>query len=177
MRRKIDRVIVRRSPGSPTRGILAAGPLRLACALGRTGTTVFKREGDGATPVATMAALSAWHRPGRMRRPRTSLAIRRIRKGVDGWCDAPEHPSYNRHVRLPFPASAEELARADRLYDFIVVLDFNLRSRARGRGSAIFLHVAKPGYPPTAGCVAVSPTDMLRLAPLLSRRTRVVVTR
>ncbi|MCB8837724.1 L,D-transpeptidase [Aurantimonas sp. VKM B-3413] len=170
-------MIVRRLPGSPSRGILAAGPLRLVCALGRSGTTVFKREGDGATPVGEMAVLSAWHRPGRMPRPQARLAIRRIREGVDGWCDAPDHASYNRHVRLPFPASAEELARADRLYDFIVVLDFNLSSRSRGRGSAIFLHVAKPGYPPTAGCIAVSPANMLRLAPLLSRRTRLVVRR
>ncbi|MEF2552224.1 L,D-transpeptidase family protein [Aurantimonas sp. A2-1-M11] len=168
---------VRRAPGDRRRGILAAGPLRLRCALGRSGTTIFKREGDGATPVASMALLSAWHRPGRMVRPGARLAIRRIRADVDAWCDAADHAAYNRHVRLPFPASAERLARADRLYDFLVVLDWNIRQRTRGRGSAIFLHVAKPGYLPTEGCVAVSPSDMLRLAPFLALGARLTVRR
>ncbi|HEX2020026.1 MAG TPA: L,D-transpeptidase family protein [Aurantimonas sp.] len=177
MRSRIRTIVVRRAPGRPQHGIVSAGALRLRCALGRSGTTIRKREGDGATPVATMALLSAWHRAGRMSLPRTGLVVRRTRSGVDGWCDAPTHPAYNRPVRLSFPASAESLARDDRLYDFVVVLDWNFRRRGRGRGSAIFLHIARPGYPPTAGCVAVSPADMLRLSPYLSRRTRLRVER
>jgi L,D-peptidoglycan transpeptidase YkuD (ErfK/YbiS/YcfS/YnhG family) len=112
-----------------------------------------------------------------MRLPSTRLPVRRTRSGVDGWCDAPTHAAYNRPVRLPFPASTESMTRTDRLYDFVVVLDWNMRRRGRGRGSAIFLHIARPGYPPTAGCVAVSPTDMLRLSPFLSPRTRLRVER
>ncbi|NDV87438.1 L,D-transpeptidase family protein [Aurantimonas aggregata] len=177
MRPKNRLIVVRRAPGAPQRGILSAGNLRLACALGRAGTTIFKREGDGSTPVATIDLISAWHRPGRMRLPATRLPVRRIRSGVDGWCDAPTHAAYNRPVRLPFPASAESMARADRLYDFVVVLDWNMRRRGRGRGSAIFLHIARPGYPPTAGCVAVSPADMQRLSPFLSPGTRLRVER
>ncbi|WP_206454642.1 L,D-transpeptidase family protein [Aurantimonas marina] len=177
MTRKNGVIAVRRAPGSGTRGILAAGSLRIPCALGRTGTTIFKREGDGATPVASMALLSAWHRPGRMARPAARLPIRRTRPGVDLWCDAPSHPAYNRYVRAPFSASAESLARADRLYDFVVVLDWNISARARHRGSAIFLHIAREGFPPTEGCIAVAPRDMLRLAPLLAPRTRLVVRR
>lgn len=170
-------IMVRRAPGSGTRGLLAAGSLRIPCVLGRTRTTIFKREGDGATPVASMRLLSAWHRQGRMARPAARLPIRGVRSGVDLWCDAPTHPAYNRHVRSPFSASAESLARADRLYDFVVVLDWNISARARHRGSAIFLHIAREGFPPTEGCVAVAPKDMLRLAPLLGPGTRLVVTR
>ncbi|MBO0904772.1 L,D-transpeptidase family protein [Jiella sonneratiae] len=159
------------------RGILAAGPWRIPCALGRAGTTVLKREGDGATPVATMRLVALWHRGGRMPRPQTTLPTRRVRPGIDGWCDEPTHAAYNRPVRLPFAASHESLARDDRLYDVVAVLDWNLARRARGRGSAIFLHVAKPGYPPTAGCVAIAPADMRRLAPRLSPATRLAVHR
>lgn len=162
-------LVARRAPGRSCRGILSAGTLRLACALGRSGTTIFKREGDGATPVAEMALVSAYRRAGRMARPATTLVVRTVRAGHDGWCDASTHPAYNRPVSLPFGASAESLAREDRLYDFLVVLDWNYRRRARGRGSAIFLHVARAGYPPTAGCVAVSPRDMIRLGPFLKR--------
>ena len=167
---------VRRSPLDPRRGILAAGPLRLPCALGRSGTTIFKREGDGATPVASMALLGCYARSGRLSGLRPALPTIRSRPD-SGWCDAPTHPAYNRPVRLPFPAGTEMLQRADRLYDLVVVLDWNIRERQRGKGSAIFLHIAREGYAPTEGCVAVSPTDMRRLAPFLHKGVRLTVSR
>jgi len=97
-----------------------------------------------------------------------------IRKDL-GWCDAPLDANYNRPVRLPFSASHETMLREDRLYDVCVVLDWNIRPRRRGGGSAIFLHIAQPGMKPTEGCIAVSPRTMTRLLPLLSRRARIVV--
>jgi len=74
----------------------------------------------------------------------------------DGWCDDVEHGRYNCPVRLPFSASHETMWRDDGLYDVVGVLDWNLRPRIRRRGSAIFLHLAGPGFPPTAGCIAVT---------------------
>ncbi|MEF2073419.1 L,D-transpeptidase family protein [Consotaella aegiceratis] len=166
-------LVVRRSPLDPRRGILQAGSLRLRCALGRSGITIFKREGDGATPRASMALVSAYRRSDR-RSPVPALPTK-IARSNDGWCDAPLHAAYNRPVRLPWAASAESLWRADRLYDLIVVLDWNVRCRARGRGSAIFLHISRPGYLPTEGCVAVAPPDMVRLKPFLRPHTRLTV--
>ncbi|MFD2236478.1 L,D-transpeptidase family protein [Aureimonas populi] len=160
----------------PRKGLLRAGVLTMPCALGRSGTSIFKREGDGATPVAAMTLLSALRRPG-YRLPLALSLPMRVARADDGWCDAPAHPAYNRAVRLPFAASAETMIRQDRLYDLVVVLDWNVRARRRGAGSAIFLHVAKPGYRPTQGCVAVSPADMARLAPFLRRGTRLRVHR
>ena len=169
-------IVVRASPLDPRRGILVAGPLRLPCALGRSGIGWRKREGDGRTPLASMAVVSGFWRPGRARPARCPLPLKPIR-GRDGWCDAPGHAAYNRPVRLPFPASAEAMRRADRLYDVVVVLDWNVRRRMRGAGSAIFLHVAKAGYAPTEGCIAVSRRDMERLAPLLRPGVRIDVRR
>ena len=165
---------VRRSPLSPTRGILQAGPLRLRCALGRSGTTAFKREGDGATPLASMALLTAIRRSGRLPGLHPALPTRHSRPD-SGWCDSPSHACYNQPVRFPFHASAETLQRSDRLYDLVVVLDWNIASRQRGRGSAIFLHIAHPDYRPTQGCVAVSPLDMRRLQPFLRPGMRLLV--
>ncbi|KAA0969675.1 L,D-transpeptidase family protein [Aureimonas fodinaquatilis] len=178
MQKRLNRPIirVRRHPSRPYEGIVAAGALRLRCAIGKGGTSIFKREGDGATPVGSMPLLSAFRRKGRLTALRTGLPQRWARP-TDGWCDAPEHPAYNRPVHLPFPASAETLQRSDRLYDFAVVLDYNLSSRRRGKGSAIFLHIARPQFPPTQGCVALYPQDMVRLAPFLRRGARLVVTR
>ncbi len=169
---------MRAAPLDPRRGVLQAGSLRLPCALGRSGISAFKREGDGATPLAAMGVLGAYVRGGRRGAPvrLPGLPVRRAR-AEDGWCDAPGHPAYNRPVRLPFRASMETMQRADGLYDVVVVLDWNLRSRARGLGSAIFLHVAKAGYRPTEGCVAVSRRDMGRLAPFLRPGARLHVLR
>lgn len=150
------------------------GPLSFRAALGRGGITTFKREGDGATPRAAMAVLSGFRRGGMLTPERCGIALDRVGE-QDGWCDAPAHAAYNRHVRLPFATSHETLIRDDVLYDFGFVLDWNIVSRRRGGGSAIFLHVAKPGFPPTQGCVALSRRDLLRLMPFISRGTIVRV--
>jgi L,D-peptidoglycan transpeptidase YkuD (ErfK/YbiS/YcfS/YnhG family) len=167
-------VTVSRKPGDPSRGVLRAGGRGLPCALGKGGVSALKREGDGATPIARMAVLDALYR-GDTGVPRAGhLKPRRIRSD-DGWCDAPRDRNYNRPVRLPYAASHERMIRADHLYDRVVVLDWNISSRRRGAGSAIFLHLAKPGYQPTEGCIAVSRATMDWLLPRLSRRTVVRV--
>jgi L,D-peptidoglycan transpeptidase YkuD (ErfK/YbiS/YcfS/YnhG family) len=159
-------IAVRPSPSDRRKGLVRIGPVTVPAALGRGGVTAFKREGDGGTPRATMAVLSGFRRGGMLTPDGAGLALQRV-SCRDGWCDAPGHGAYNRPVRLPFPASHETLVRNDLLYDFGFVLDWNIRSRRRGMGSAIFLHVARPGFPPTQGCIALSRRDMLRIMPLL----------
>jgi L,D-peptidoglycan transpeptidase YkuD (ErfK/YbiS/YcfS/YnhG family) len=117
----------------------------------------------------------ALYRADRMPRPRTGLRIRPIRPG-DGWCDEPADRNYNRPVKLPFPRGHEGLWRRDWLYDIVVVLGYNDRPRSLGRGSAIFMHLARPGYKPTAGCIALSRGDMLKVLALLRPGDKVVVT-
>jgi L,D-peptidoglycan transpeptidase YkuD (ErfK/YbiS/YcfS/YnhG family) len=78
----------------------------------------------------------------------------------DGWCDDPADPNYNRPVKHPYTASAERLWREDGVYDIVVVLDYNDDPVVPGKGSAIFLHLARPDYAPTEGCVALARADM-----------------
>ncbi len=172
--RSLRFVTVSRKPGNPSQGLLKAGHLVFPCALGRSGTSARKREGDGATPIAAMRVLSARYRaevPGARHWRLPAGAI----SATDGWCDAPRHACYNRPVRLPFKPSHERMRRDDHLYDRLVVIDWNIVSRQRGRGSAIFMHLAKPGYQPTEGCIAVSRRTMDWLLPRLSRQTIVRV--
>jgi L,D-peptidoglycan transpeptidase YkuD (ErfK/YbiS/YcfS/YnhG family) len=161
------------SAGSP-RGWLKLGGLKFPCALGRTGCRARKREGDGATPVGRWRLRAVLYRPDRLRRPRTVLPVRAIRP-LDGWCDASADRNYNRPVRHPYPAGAERLWRTDALYDVVVVLGCNDRPRVRGRGSAIFMHVARPGYAPTEGCIALARPHLLRLLARLGPRSAVTV--
>ena len=175
----LDVVIVRRKPGNAHRGLVAAGGRVLPCALGRSGPGAFKRAGDGATPAQTiMRPLWGYWRADRVHRPVSALPLFAISHD-DGWCDAPAHPAYNSPIKLPFDASHERMLRDDCLYDVCIVLDWNMapRGRARHRGSAIFLHMAKPGYPPTAGCVALARGDLEWLVARLDRRTRFIVKR
>jgi L,D-peptidoglycan transpeptidase YkuD (ErfK/YbiS/YcfS/YnhG family) len=161
---------VRPRPGVATQGLMNIGSgVVFPCALGRGGISAVKREGDGATPLAAMRLLSGYVRDRSFYR-RSRLPLARI--GADlGWCEVPEDRNYNRPVRIPYGASHETMLRGDGLYDACIVLDWNIRPRRRGCGSAIFFHLARPGFQPTAGCVAVSRAVMARLLPLLSRKT------
>ena len=129
-------------------------------ALGRGGIRADKQEGDGATPAGVLPLRRVLFRADRLRPPACAVPRAPIAPG-DGWCDAPADPRYNRPVTLPYPASAEALWRQDGLYDVIGVLGWNDEPVVRGRGSAIFLHVATADLAPTAGCIALPLADLL----------------
>ena len=175
-KRNLTNLTVRSRPGHPTQGLLVAGTAVFPCALGHGGITANKREGDGATPLGSMRLLSGFFRGDHIPVRSTRLPMKRI--GPDlGWCEVPDDRNYNRPVRIPYGASHETMQRADRLYDYCLVLDWNISARKRGRGSAIFFHLARAGFTPTQGCVAVTEKVMARLLPFLTSRTVVTVKR
>ena len=137
------------------------------CALGKGGVIAAadKREGDGKSPLGVWAIRRVLFRPDKGGRPETRLPTKALERD-DGWCDAPGDPAYNRAVKLPHPASAEQMWREDDVYDLVCILAHNDDPPVRGLGSAIFLHLARPGYAPTEGCVALSREDMLELLSL-----------
>jgi L,D-peptidoglycan transpeptidase YkuD (ErfK/YbiS/YcfS/YnhG family) len=151
----------------PTRGWLRCDGREFACALGRAGVSAHKREGDGATPVGTFPIRRVLYRADRVTRLETKIPAHALSPG-DGWCDAPTDARYNQFVRLPCPASAENLWREDAAYDVIVVLGHNDAPVVPFAGSAIFMHVATPDLAPTAGCVALRKDDLLWVLARLS---------
>jgi L,D-peptidoglycan transpeptidase YkuD (ErfK/YbiS/YcfS/YnhG family) len=173
-RTTVDAVRVHRAPLCHARGLLVAGNLRLPCALGRSGVTRAKREGDGASPAGWLAVRRIWWRADRVPPPRGRVPRRRIRPDL-GWCDDARHRRYNQPIPLPTAAGHELMWREDRLYDYVVELGWNDRPAKPGRGSAIFLHLARPGLSPTAGCVAVTPAAIRPLLARLGPRTRLVI--
>jgi L,D-peptidoglycan transpeptidase YkuD (ErfK/YbiS/YcfS/YnhG family) len=132
------------------------------CALGKGGVrpAAAKREGDGATPAARLPLRRVLYRADRLAAPRAAVPVEPIAP-TDGWCDDPSHRAYNRPVSLPFDASHEALWREDAVYDLIGVLGWNDAPVERGRGSAIFLHLARPDWRPTEGCIALALPDLL----------------
>lgn len=162
--------VARRVGGEPHEGRLIAGGLVISCALGRAGITHEKREGDGATPAGRWRLLR-FH----LRKPTPLCLPWRLTRKDDVWCDDARSFLYNRPLRAPSRLSHEEMWRKDRLYDVVGVMDYNIVPRRRGRGSAIFFHVATEGLGPTAGCVALRARDMARLLPRLSRGAAIEV--
>jgi L,D-peptidoglycan transpeptidase YkuD (ErfK/YbiS/YcfS/YnhG family) len=147
---------------------------RFRCALGRGGVGEKRREGDGITPVGAWPMRRLFYRADRLARPGTLLPVSALGAG-DGWCDDPADPRYNQKVALPCGASAETLWRTDDVYDLIVPLGYNDDPVIPGRGSAIFLHVARADYAATEGCVALAPGDLLEVLADADPTSRVVV--
>ncbi|MEO0550945.1 MAG: L,D-transpeptidase family protein [Pseudomonadota bacterium] len=144
------------------KGKFSGGDVTARCATGKGGVigAALKREGDCASPLGTWEMRRVFYRADRHPRPETGLPCVSLRE-TDGWCDDPAHPLYNRPVTLPFEASHERLWRDDHVYDLIVELGHNDNPTVPNYGSAIFLHIAKPDYNPTEGCVALALEDML----------------
>jgi L,D-peptidoglycan transpeptidase YkuD (ErfK/YbiS/YcfS/YnhG family) len=61
------------------------------------------------------------------------------------------------------------------VYDVIIEIDHNTWPRIARRGSAVFLHVARPERSPTAGCVAFAAPDLRRLLARLGPKTRILI--
>ncbi len=175
MRIKTLRTIrVRPRPGCRSQGVMLAGPLTLPVALGRGGIKANKREGDGGTPRGQFRLRKLWWRADRQPRPMTQLPMRRIRP-EDAWCEDPADRHYNRPIRRSANEPGDRLWRDDRLYDLIIEIDHNTRPRIAGRGSAVFIHIARPGFAPTAGCVALSAGALGKLLYRLGRKTRIQI--
>jgi L,D-peptidoglycan transpeptidase YkuD (ErfK/YbiS/YcfS/YnhG family) len=175
MRRTSLRLIrIGSRPGRRTQGFLLAGPLTLPVALGRAGILADKREGDGATPRGRFRPLRLWWRADRLLRPKTLLPVRRIGP-ADAWCEDPADRRYNRPVARSANEPGDRLRRADHLYDLIIEIDHNTRPRVAGRGSAVFVHLARAGFAPTAGCVGLKRRDLQILLQRLSPKTRILI--
>jgi L,D-peptidoglycan transpeptidase YkuD (ErfK/YbiS/YcfS/YnhG family) len=149
-------LVVSNSPAGPVMD-WGAGPRR--CAVGPAGIGHKKGEGDGMTPIGVFPLRRVFWRADRTGKPRTMLPERALQPN-DGWCDFPGDPNYNKLVQHPYPVSAEHLWLDSHVYDIIVIVGFNDDPVVPGKGSAIFLHLARDGYPPTAGCVALTDHDL-----------------
>ena len=165
---------IRAAAGDSRRGWLIAGGRTIPVALGRGGIKANKREGDGGTPRGTFRPRQVWWRADRHPRPRTLLPVRAIGP-EDAWCEDPSSRHYNQSVRLDRSRGGDRLRRDDELYDFIVEIDHNSAPRIKGRGSAVFLHLARKNFAPTAGCVSMTKSAMLRLLQRLGPRTKIVI--
>ncbi len=164
----LSRIFVHSLAGDRSKGRLHVGLWVFPCALGRSGVKRFKREGDGATPRTDLPLRRVFFRRDRLTAPATRQTIHAIRPD-QAWCDDLKDRRYNRLITRAPGEAEERLQRADHLYDIIVELGWNDRPVQRGHGSAIFWHCARPGFTPTAGCIAIRREDFRKILPRLAR--------
>ncbi len=183
MTRPANDIIVTQTKGNPAMGTLTMGDKIFPCALGKQGITRSKIEGDMKTPKGKFPLRTVYYRYDKLSRPIYSQVPMMALLEEDGWCDDPEDEAYNQSVMLPYHASAERLWREDDIYDVIVVLGHNDNPVEQGKGSAIFLHVARDGHlesevanlKGTEGCIALKKQDLLEILPILSPETTLKV--
>ena len=172
--RLLSLIRVRARPGGRSRGVLLAGNRAIPVVIGRAGIRANKFEGDGATPRGRFRLVRLWWRTDRNGRPPTQLPVRRIEPDL-AWCEDTDSRRYNRPFRRLAEETGDRLWRDDHLYDFIIEIDHNTRPRVAGRGSAVFIHAARKGLAPTAGCVALELDTLRRMLSRLGPRTRILV--
>ncbi len=176
LKKKLGCLVVRRRATTPAGvhlGRVQAGGVVIPAALGVNGIRFSKREGDGMTPAGTFELDQGFFRQDRF--PAAEARHLRPLSPRQGWCDDPRSQQYNRPVPAGFKKSHERLWRDDNVYDVVIPTSHNQRPRILGRGSAIFLHLARPGFAGTQGCIAISRDDMRRLLPRLAKKVRLII--
>jgi len=153
-------------------GHLTFKNLKFQCALGKAGIGKKNSEGDSITPRGIFKLVKVLYRADKIKNLTTSLKKIRIKKDM-GWCDDPKSKFYNKLIRLPSNFRYEKLYRSDRLYDLVVVLNYNLNPIIKNRGSAIFIHVAKKSFKKTEGCIALKKKNLINLLSVIKKNTKI----
>ena len=153
---------------------IGAKSYRVAIGSGGAVDAALKREGDKKTPLGTFPVREVWYRADRRARPITDLPVHVIAE-TDGWCDDANLPEYNTHVTLPFSGSHEKLWREDEIYNLVLVIGHNDAPVVPGLGSAVFVHIARPSYTGTEGCIALAEKDLEEILACLTKESMIEI--
>ena len=148
--------------------------LKFRCSLGKAGIRKKKKEGDNITPMGIFKITSIYYRPDRIKKISTQLKKIKITKNI-GWCDDPKSNFYNREIKLPNKFSHEKFYRKDNLYDIIAILNYNTKPIIKNKGSAIFIHIANNNYKPTAGCVGIKKSNLIKLLSIIKKKNKIKI--
>ena len=149
--------------------------LKFRCAIGKAGIQKKIKEGDNITPKGTYKILSIYYRHDRIKKIKCPIKKIKITKKI-GWCDDLKSEYYNKQIKLPSKLSYETLYRKDNIYDIVCVINYNINPIIEGKGSAIFLHIAKNKYQRTKGCIALKKNHLIKLLALIKKNTKIKIT-
>ena len=143
------------------------------CCIGKNGIKKHKVEGDNSTPKGIFTLGTFYYRKDRVIKPFTNLKTKVIKPNI-GWCNDSKKKSYNKEIKIKKKVSHEKLFREDHKYDYLIVINYNIKRTLPGKGSAIFIHLTK-NYYPTAGCIALKKNDFIILLKLINNKTKILI--
>jgi L,D-peptidoglycan transpeptidase YkuD (ErfK/YbiS/YcfS/YnhG family) len=155
-------------------GYLKYKDIKFKCALGKSGIGKKRIEGDNITPKGIFKIIKIYYRKDRIKKINSAFKLIEIKKDM-GWCDDPESKKYNQLIKLPSKYRHEKLFRNDRIYDLIIVLNYNMNPVIKNKGSAIFIHIAKNNYNKTKGCIALKKKDLIEIISKIKRNTKIII--
>ena len=147
---------------------------KIKCAIGKSGISAYKREGDGCTPKGIFKFKCIFYRKDKISKIKTKLKKIVIKKNM-GWCDDPKSKFYNKLIKFPFKFRAEKLFLSKNIYDLVLVINYNMNPIVKNKGSAIFLHVSTKKLSPTKGCVSIKKKDLIRILPFITKKTKFII--
>ena len=147
---------------------------KLKCAIGKSGISSSKKEGDLATPKGTFELGTFYYRKDNNKALKCKIKKKIIKKKM-GWCNDSRSKKYNKEISFPFKYRAEKLYRKDKIYDLFINIKYNFSPVIKEKGSAIFLHITDGKYRPTKGCVAIAKKDFLKILPLINNKTKISI--
>ena len=147
---------------------------KLKCSIGKMGTTNSKKEGDLSTPKGLFKLGILYYRKDRIKLIKCKIKKKVIKKSM-GWCNDTRSKKYNREISFPFRYKSEKLYRSDKVYDIFINIKYNYSPTYKGKGSAIFLHLANKKYEATKGCIAIQKKDFLKILPLVNNNTKILI--
>jgi len=147
---------------------------KLKCAVGKSGISNIKKEGDLSTPKGIYKISTLYYRKDKIKKFKCKIKKKIIKKNM-GWCDDMRSSKYNQEITFPYNYSAEKLYRKDRKYDLLFDIGYNTQPAIKGKGSAIFLHLSDKKYKPTKGCIAILKKDFLKILPLIRKNTKILI--
>ena len=152
---------------------MAFGPLDAVIGKNGFAPAEEKREGDGKTPSGIYPLTMTFGYDANIR---TKMPYRQALV-YDIWVDDPQADDYNRWTKIQETkaASYEMMKREDDQYKYGVVIEYNTDPVIKGNGSAIFLHIWKGEALPTAGCVAVSEENIIKIIEWLDPQASPVI--
>ena len=147
---------------------------KIRCSLGKAGIKKKEKEGDNITPRGIFKIICIYYRSDRIKKITTAFKKIKIKKNM-GWCDDPRSRFYNKEIKLPNKFNYEKFYRKDNLYDIIVPLNYNTNPILKNKGSAIFIHIANNNYKPTAGCIGIKKSNLIKLLSIIKKNTKVKI--
>jgi len=147
---------------------------KIKCSIGKSGITNSKIEGDLSTPKGVFKLGKIYFRKDRINLQKYKKITKVIKKNM-GWCDDIRSKKYNKEIDIRSKYRSEKLFRKDNLYDIFINIKYNSSPVVRKKGSAIFLHLCNKNYKPTKGCIAIQKKDMLKILPLINKRTKILI--